>query len=85
MSLIKKVKDGYFTIMTTLLSKGFIKMYKDRLIITVNGDVIYKGKNYDKYKGTGKAHSINANGKDEKTEREIRSMLDDMLKREGLI
>jgi len=82
MGIIKKIKSMYFTTMSTLWTVAFVKVYKDRLIVVIDGEVIYKGEKYDELEGTGKARSIKAKGD---KDGEMRTMIEGILKREGAI
>lgn len=83
MGLIKKFKSGVFTTVSTLTTMGMVKFSKDRLIIIIGDEVVYKGVDYDKFKGTGKARSIRITSDSENGE--MRAMIDWVLKHEGAI
>lgn len=82
MKFIDRIKGMWFEGVATLLTTISVKMYKDRLIIMIGDEVVYKGKDYDKYKGTGKAFNIKSKGD---VDGEMRAMFEKILRREGLM
>lgn len=80
MDLIKKIKYRWFITRVELHTTYYVKKFKNELRITIDGNVLYQGKQYDE--NSENRRYIDINGDED---RELRKLIYSILIREGLV